>query len=193
MYKNIYSYVFIVLPFSPKSFKSNCFLHKKTSHSFQDTHDLPLGWPDRVGLLCASQAGATWLCFHRAHMTLKAQFLNCDVHAIYKTITISQSNWEGLKDPAVQVYRVKTTAERHSCQMKQVYLPPCARFCSTFISLLGHWITLPVITGCASWIYPAPFSPDAAVVFHSLIRIQNATCCVHKRENRAEKTVQYWS
>lgn len=108
----------------------------------------------------------------------------------------SQFPWATGKAPRTPLScstRMKAPGERHSCQMKQVYLPPCVRFCSTFTALLGHWITLPIITGCTSWIFPAPLSPDAAVVFHSLIRTQNATCCAHQRENRAEKTVQYWS
>lgn len=87
----------------------------------------------------------------------------------------------------------RPTEQRWWCRTKQVHVPPCVRFCSTFISLLAHWATLPILTGCTSWIFPAPYSTDVAVVFHPLIRMQNATCCVHQRENRAPKTVQQWS
>lgn len=66
------------------------------------------------------------------------------------------------KAPRTLLYYI-TLGNRHSLQMKQVHLPPYDMFCFTFISSLGHWITLHIITACTSWIFPTPFSPDAAV------------------------------
>ena len=105
-------------------------------------------------------------------------------------------NWGSKpRSPALQADSVLSECENHC---RERFMPNgtsvTVSLCQVlfYISLLGHWITLPIIIGWTSWIFPAPFSPDAAVVFHSLIRTQ-ATCCVHQRENRAEKTVQYWS
>lgn len=188
VYKNIYSYVFISLPFSSKSFKPNCFLHKKNSHMFQDTQDLSLMWPGMLCLLCLPQTGCIWLCFHIAHTTqsMIPQFV---IHTIYVMIEISLCNWKDFEDTVVLYYTGWKTLRRdiHAKWNKYICLPMPG---NAFISLVGHWITLPIINSCTSWIFSAPFSPNAAVVFHSLIRIQNATSCVHQRENRAEKTVQ---
>lgn len=100
VYTNIYSYVFSS-PFSPKSFKPNCFLLKKNSHMFQDIQDLPLMWPGMLCLLCLPQTDCTCLYFHVAHVTLKVWSLSCDIHTVYMMIKISLCSREGLKDAVV--------------------------------------------------------------------------------------------
>lgn len=114
-------------------------------------------------------------------------FLNYDTQTIYMMIEISLCNWlRRLQRHCCTIsHWVTTTGDKHSLQMKQVHLPPYDRFCSTFISSLGHWIILPIITACTSLIFPIPFSPDAAVFYSN----QNTEC----QKKKKKKTVQYWS
>lgn len=88
------------------------------------------------------------------------------------------------------VHRVKATGERHSCQMKQVCLPPYVRFCSTFISLLGL-----NNTAHHNWLhqldFPCPIQPRCCCCFPLFNQNteRHMLCASERKQSRKDSSI----